>query len=225
MANYQKSEITKNRIIDITKKLLEEKGFDNVTVRDICREANVSVSMLNYHFGSKDNLYHILLGILSDKIMESLDLYYPELKEKSKTVHDLSYILILIESLLVDNDFMKTYRKMHCQPYTIEQIKAGIRKNLVIYHKHSGSNPSEQLLEIYSNAFAAAITSVAKEDSYALLSQDIERVKMIMQTLFLHIYFVREDMLEVTRDALAISDKLKVKMSSFDNIEVTYLDN
>ena len=225
MANYQKSEITKKKIIEITKKLLEEKGFDNVTVRDICREADISVSMLNYHFGSKDNLYLRLLSTLSDKILECLDFYYPELKEKAKTVHDLSYILILVESLLVDNDFMKTYRKMHCQPYIIEQIKAGIRKNLVIYHNLSGSNPSEQLLEIYSNAFAAAVTSVAKEDSYALLSQDIERVKMIMQTLFLHIYFVRDDMLEVTRDALAISNQLKIIMSSFDKIEIIFSKN
>lgn len=222
MAGYQKSELTKNKIIDVTKRLLEEKGYDCVTVRDICKEADVSVSMLNYHFGSKDELYYMLLSTLSDKIVEELDKHYPDLMNKSKTVHNLAYILILAEALLVDDPFMKTYRKMHCQPYVTEQIKIGIKKNLVIYHQLSGSQPSEQLLEIYSSSFAAGIMSVAQENNYPLLSKDVERVKMILQTLFLHIYLVRADMTEVTREALAISDKLKIKMKGFDDFEVYF---
>jgi AcrR family transcriptional regulator len=48
----------KKAIIDATIKLINEKGGnpDDITVRDICKEAGVSVSLINYHFQTKENL-------------------------------------------------------------------------------------------------------------------------------------------------------------------------
>lgn len=48
----------KKAIIDATIKLINEKGSnpDDITVRDICKEADVSVSLMNYHFQTKENL-------------------------------------------------------------------------------------------------------------------------------------------------------------------------
>lgn len=44
--------------MDATIKLIDEKGSnpDDITVRDICREADVGVSLINYHFQTKENL-------------------------------------------------------------------------------------------------------------------------------------------------------------------------
>ena len=48
----------KKAIIDATIKLIDEKGSnpDDITVRDICKEADVGVSLINYHFQTKENL-------------------------------------------------------------------------------------------------------------------------------------------------------------------------
>jgi AcrR family transcriptional regulator len=46
----------KGRLIRVAMKLFAEKGFDGVTVRDISAEANVSVGLINHHFGSKEGL-------------------------------------------------------------------------------------------------------------------------------------------------------------------------
>lgn len=48
----------KNEIIQATIRLIQEKGSnpDDVTIREICKEAGVGVGIINYYFESKDNL-------------------------------------------------------------------------------------------------------------------------------------------------------------------------
>jgi AcrR family transcriptional regulator len=44
------------RLIHVSMRLFSEKGFDGVTVRDIAAAADVSVGLINHHFGSKEGL-------------------------------------------------------------------------------------------------------------------------------------------------------------------------
>lgn len=44
------------RLVQVAMRLFAEKGFDGVTVRDIAAAADVSVGLINHHFGSKDGL-------------------------------------------------------------------------------------------------------------------------------------------------------------------------
>ena len=48
----------KEAIIQATIKLIEENGehLEEITVRDICKNAGVGLGLVNYHFGSKDKL-------------------------------------------------------------------------------------------------------------------------------------------------------------------------
>jgi AcrR family transcriptional regulator len=51
---------TRERLIEAAKALFAEHGFEDVTVRDICREANASLALVNYHFGDKLGLYEVV---------------------------------------------------------------------------------------------------------------------------------------------------------------------
>lgn len=42
---------TRRRLLDAARQLFADHPFDDVTVRDICREANVNLALVNYHFG------------------------------------------------------------------------------------------------------------------------------------------------------------------------------
>ncbi|NWG45049.1 MAG: TetR/AcrR family transcriptional regulator [Alphaproteobacteria bacterium] len=46
----------RDRILLVAMRLFGEQGFDSVTVRDIAAAADVSVGLINHHFGSKDGL-------------------------------------------------------------------------------------------------------------------------------------------------------------------------
>ena len=47
---------TKQRILHTAARLFSERGFDNVSLRDITTGADVNIAAVNYHFGSKVGL-------------------------------------------------------------------------------------------------------------------------------------------------------------------------
>ena len=48
---------TRARVLNAAARLFAERGFAQVTVRDICRKARANVAAVNYHFGGKHGLY------------------------------------------------------------------------------------------------------------------------------------------------------------------------
>jgi len=50
-------ERTSSRILEVGTKLFAEKGYANVSVRDVCRETETTPPMIYYYFGSKKGLF------------------------------------------------------------------------------------------------------------------------------------------------------------------------
>ena len=48
---------TAQRILQVASKMFAEKGFANVSVRDICRETGTTAPVIYYYFGSKKGLF------------------------------------------------------------------------------------------------------------------------------------------------------------------------
>ena len=58
---------TREKIMSSAGKLFAKKGFEPVSVRDICRHAKVHHGALNYHFNNKEELYRqIVLAICKE---------------------------------------------------------------------------------------------------------------------------------------------------------------
>lgn len=57
---------TRERLLRTAARLFAERGFKNVTVRDICRTARANVAAVNYHFGDKMGLYREVLQAAID---------------------------------------------------------------------------------------------------------------------------------------------------------------
>ncbi|MAM00170.1 TetR/AcrR family transcriptional regulator [Hydrocarboniclastica marina] len=52
----ERSEVTKQRILDASERLFASKSFASVSLREIAKAASVGVATVNYHLGSKDDL-------------------------------------------------------------------------------------------------------------------------------------------------------------------------
>ena len=48
---------TRDRLLDAARRLFAERGFEDVTVRELCREAGANLALVNYYFGDKLGLY------------------------------------------------------------------------------------------------------------------------------------------------------------------------
>ena len=60
----------KKSIMDACMHLMEKKDFNSVTVREIAEEANVNVAAINYYFGDKTKLFHELMELYWDSMMQ-----------------------------------------------------------------------------------------------------------------------------------------------------------
>jgi AcrR family transcriptional regulator len=106
----------KIQILEIAEKLFCKYGFKETTMRLITSEANISVAMLNYYFGSKENLFLIILetkikqfisikeafilkeGTVSEELLVYTNLYIDLIYD-----HLLFYKLMMTEKLLNEN--------------------------------------------------------------------------------------------------------------------------
>ena len=51
----------KEKIEKAARRLFGEKGYHDTSLRDISRQAGVSVSSISYYFGTKEELYQTLM--------------------------------------------------------------------------------------------------------------------------------------------------------------------
>lgn len=57
---------TRDRVLEAAGRLFAERGFNHVSIRDICEEAGSNVASVNYHFGDKLGLYRELIGAVAE---------------------------------------------------------------------------------------------------------------------------------------------------------------
>lgn len=64
------SENSKEKILEAATKLFARKGFDGVSIREICNEADVNICMISYYFGGKKELYQGIIDNLLERQTE-----------------------------------------------------------------------------------------------------------------------------------------------------------
>ena len=72
--NYRskrKNKEVKDQILQAAKTLFSSRGFDGTTVRQICEEADVSLALVSYHFGGKENVFNALFEPLRHTFMNA----------------------------------------------------------------------------------------------------------------------------------------------------------
>jgi hypothetical protein len=85
---------TKDKILEAAGILFSVKGFNGASVRDIASEAEVNVAAVNYHFNSKDNLFHQVMEKIfleSQSAIEQRQLNFPDEKVEDLAVWIFEY--------------------------------------------------------------------------------------------------------------------------------------
>ena len=111
--------MTSEKIISAARKLFEQKGYDQTSVRDIATLADVNVALINYHFESKENLFFAILE-------ESMDMTRMKLTSISDSSDPAEEKLRKIVAMYVEKIFD------HCQYFHFVQreLENPARQNL-----------------------------------------------------------------------------------------------
>ena len=91
---------TRSRVLKAAAHLFAERGFNHVSVRDICKEAGSNVASVNYHFGDKLRLYRELISTVADQMNESKVSAFEAAAGRSPEEHLRAYIRGFMHRLL-----------------------------------------------------------------------------------------------------------------------------
>ncbi len=61
----------RSRLLKVAARLFGERGFNHVSVREICQEAGTNVASINYYFRDKLGLYRELIGMVAEGMNHS----------------------------------------------------------------------------------------------------------------------------------------------------------
>jgi AcrR family transcriptional regulator len=89
---------TKKKIIDVARKIFSENGFEGTSIRELAKQAEVNVAAINYHFGSKEQLFFFIIQDAITNLTLSLKLIYEN--------H-------LLEKTNAEDFFLEVYRYFH----------------------------------------------------------------------------------------------------------------
>ncbi|MEM1256211.1 MAG: TetR/AcrR family transcriptional regulator [Cyanobacteria bacterium P01_H01_bin.21] len=63
--------VTKQRILDAAERAFGTYGFAQTTLRSVVKDAGVNLALINYHFGSKEELYQAVVARMAKPIIEA----------------------------------------------------------------------------------------------------------------------------------------------------------
>lgn len=77
---------TRERILEAVLRVMEREGLSRTTVRRVAEEAGVGLGLINYHFGTKDELiYEAVSGLLGERYQAIFQPYqHPEVDPETR---------------------------------------------------------------------------------------------------------------------------------------------
>jgi TetR/AcrR family transcriptional regulator len=166
---------TAERILQVASRMFAEKGFANVSVRDICRETETTAPVIYYYFGSKKGLFDAVA-----RRQISMEDFIGNLKEAAKAPDPRKGL----------EAFVSTY--LSTFPEHTFDIGLYMRDSATL-DKHSAQMVSDDLERITDIATGIVERSVAKgifRKTDTKLAVDC-LLGMLNRVIFQHIHFAK----------------------------------
>ena len=163
----------KSKILDQAKKLFNDKGVSNVSIREIAREVGISHSNLIYHFKDKNELLnHLHQQILNAAVEMDNEINKEENTLKSlfistvrgfEIIYDYRFFMIDFNSILLEN------KELHQQIKEIEVFR------FKLYEERIAKMIGEEIFrnEMYKNEYEDLIIQIRIFSDYWVSSSQI----------------------------------------------------
>ncbi len=103
---------TRQRLVDAAAVLFADRGFEGVTVREICKASNANVAAVNYHFGDKAGLYRAVVMFAIRVMQETNELSQRAGDGQSPEAQLRGFVRVFVDRLTGDNPNAWIHRLM-----------------------------------------------------------------------------------------------------------------
>lgn len=154
----------KLRLIKVAMRMFAEKGYDGITVRDISAAADVSVGLINHHFGSKEGLREAVDQHFIGQFEEVLAEQRPAPRDEN-------------EGLEQSVEFTEAWINRHIDDWDL--TKAYMRRALL-----EGSDWGAGLFERF---YQVVRTSVDRMDADGQIRPDVDRLWLPLLIMYMEL--------------------------------------
>lgn len=128
---------TRQRLIDASAVLFADKGFQNVTVREICKASNANVAAVNYHFGDKAGLYRAVVTRAIEVMRETNELSQRAGDGQSPEEQIRSFVRVFVSRITSDGPTAWIHklmaREMERPSEVLDQVMVQVLKPRIEY--------------------------------------------------------------------------------------------
>ncbi|MBF7096505.1 TetR/AcrR family transcriptional regulator [Alkalibacter mobilis] len=161
---YKKSFETRKKILNVTKELVLEKGWKDISVRDIAERAGVKNPLLYYYFKNKQGIADYILGTLILKTLDFAEKSVP-LKEDCMLSHFIYvslYYRILLEEELYQTLYMESTHPFDSPVLIVDDYDLNymVTKQFDEILKNYQVDMNEDLLKAYTISAFSIATSI-----------------------------------------------------------------
>jgi AcrR family transcriptional regulator len=156
----RKGAATRQLILDAAERCLAEGDFDGVSLRSISVDAGVDIALLNYHFGSKENLVSAVISRRAQMIHEARVTALEEARHKAGTASPTVDAIVTaflepwLKKLASNNPNWHSYNRLLCRLTMMPKYVALISHSLDATALH------------FINAFRAALPKASPKSIY-----------------------------------------------------------
>lgn len=125
MSTAENKQPVKDRLLIAGTALFAEKGFDSVSVREICKHAGTSMNMIHHYFGNKEGLFEAIVSSFTEKVFT-----FP-LRLLEKEVQTKEEFITLIELFFEETLTALIEQRTVLQVITRHEVEASAMSELI----------------------------------------------------------------------------------------------
>ncbi len=145
---------TKQKIVNTTINLLNEKGYRNTKLKDIADKQKISLGNLTYHFPKKDQLVRYVFTLITDDVDVMFDTFkeYPALADFEMHMQRFYTLQGRYKFFYTDRlEFVRDFEDLGDHYYKRIEYHISKIKDTLIYNVEKGILKSDFSVSVYDN--------------------------------------------------------------------------
>ena len=155
---------TKEKIMDVALHMFSERGYEAVSIRDICGEVGIKESTLYYHFKNKMDILDSLIAKFKEHI-EGLLIHIDEMPQmpSGKTKKKNAESTDIIDSYMMDSYLFDPFCNLMIRLMMIEQFHN--EEMRALYEKTMFTDPYDIYLRVFRMLASHGVFSESQVDA------------------------------------------------------------